>query len=252
MIAGVCAGLSECFGINLIFARFVFVLLGLANGLGVVLYLILILVIPARSTADAASARAVCPPPSSRKTILAYIAGAVSICAALLTFVDNLSSIVAFIDKWITITSGDSVSDESYRAASVVETPVTSFDRPQPSQEINAVQGVASVGWKVDGVIYVGDIRMDGSFGLGSIVFRDPYSRTMIEVQQNLAIKNIEHDVLVIGSNPSRSDYYPDIFRLAMTSAGYLDIVEVCDSRECNHVDSANGRFQIMSGNGRL
>jgi hypothetical protein len=95
-------------------------------------------------------------------------------------------------------------------------------------------------------VIYVGDINMDGSIGLGTIVFRDPYSLTRIEVQQRLSVKNTTNGVLLIGANPSRSDYYPDIFRLAMTNDGYLDIIEVCDTRVCNRVDSANGRFQIM------
>ncbi|MGH6920235.1 MAG: PspC domain-containing protein, partial [Geminicoccaceae bacterium] len=45
MIAGVCAGLSECFGVNLIFTRIVFIVLGLAQGIGVALYLILMIVI---------------------------------------------------------------------------------------------------------------------------------------------------------------------------------------------------------------
>lgn len=46
IIAGVCGGLGQYFNIDPIFVRIVFILLTLANGAGIIIYLILLLVIP--------------------------------------------------------------------------------------------------------------------------------------------------------------------------------------------------------------
>jgi len=47
MISGVCGGLAQYFGVDATWVRIAFVLLGLASGFGVVLYLVLAVLIPA-------------------------------------------------------------------------------------------------------------------------------------------------------------------------------------------------------------
>ena len=97
MIAGVCSGLSECWGVNLIFTRLAFVALGLFNGLGLALYVILVLVIPASPIAYAPDAGPVSPPRRSKKTAFACVAGLVSVCAGVLAFFGDLWYIFQFI-----------------------------------------------------------------------------------------------------------------------------------------------------------
>ncbi len=49
MIAGVCAGLAEYFGIDPVIVRILFVLLALAGGPGLLLYIILWIIMPESS-----------------------------------------------------------------------------------------------------------------------------------------------------------------------------------------------------------
>lgn len=46
MIAGVCGGLAEYFQLDVTLVRIGFVVLGLSQGLGVVLYIILVIIMP--------------------------------------------------------------------------------------------------------------------------------------------------------------------------------------------------------------
>ena len=55
IIAGVCAGLSSHFGIDVTLIRLAFLLLMLAKGLGLVVYGILWLLLPSEATADSGS-----------------------------------------------------------------------------------------------------------------------------------------------------------------------------------------------------
>jgi phage shock protein PspC (stress-responsive transcriptional regulator) len=50
MIWGVCGGLAKYFGIDLVIVRLVFVLLIFANGLGILAYIILAIVVPLESS----------------------------------------------------------------------------------------------------------------------------------------------------------------------------------------------------------
>lgn len=59
MIGGVCGGLAAYLGIDSTIVRVGFVLLGLASGIGVPLYLILVLVIPQESNAGAPMSKVV-------------------------------------------------------------------------------------------------------------------------------------------------------------------------------------------------
>lgn len=52
IIAGVCAGLGEYFDIDPVVFRILFILLALGNGIGVVLYLILIVILPKKGSAE--------------------------------------------------------------------------------------------------------------------------------------------------------------------------------------------------------
>jgi phage shock protein C len=53
MLAGVCGGLAVYLGVDSVFVRLAFVLLGFASGIGIPLYIILMLIMPSESTVDA-------------------------------------------------------------------------------------------------------------------------------------------------------------------------------------------------------
>jgi phage shock protein PspC (stress-responsive transcriptional regulator) len=106
MIAGVCAGLSDCYGVNLIFIRIVFAVLGLAQGIGLILYLILMVAIPARPSPEATRSAAIYAPRSPIKTFFACIAGGASVLAALLTLLTDASSIVNAVQRLMLLMNG--------------------------------------------------------------------------------------------------------------------------------------------------
>lgn len=54
MIAGVCGGLAEYFGIDTVLVRIAFVLLGLFGGGGVIAYIVMMLIMPEPSMSDTA------------------------------------------------------------------------------------------------------------------------------------------------------------------------------------------------------
>lgn len=55
MVGGVCGGLGKYLGIDSTFVRLLFVLLALANGVGVLIYLVLWLIVPREGQAEAVS-----------------------------------------------------------------------------------------------------------------------------------------------------------------------------------------------------
>jgi len=65
MIAGVCAGLAEQFGVSVTILRLAFVLGTLVSGfmLGLVIYLVLWVVMPYRPAGDVPAVRSAAPPP---------------------------------------------------------------------------------------------------------------------------------------------------------------------------------------------
>jgi phage shock protein PspC (stress-responsive transcriptional regulator) len=98
VIGGVCAGLAEYFGISITFTRLVFVMLGLAQGVGLVLYILLLVIMPAAQVSSSIEGNeAGYKPQKSKKTIFAYLSGTVAILAALFGFVDNAMSIIGFL-----------------------------------------------------------------------------------------------------------------------------------------------------------
>ena len=50
IISGVCGGLGHYFGIDPVLVRLIFVLLALANGIGILAYIILLIIVPAEAT----------------------------------------------------------------------------------------------------------------------------------------------------------------------------------------------------------
>jgi phage shock protein PspC (stress-responsive transcriptional regulator) len=114
MIAGVCAGLSEYFGINVVFTRVIFLLMGL-NGIGVLLY-ILLLLLPAQDSTVPPTASpwpnpyytpspAANPQPKARKSVLGYMIGLVTVVGSFIatttTFMSNVNTIIAFVGSLI-------------------------------------------------------------------------------------------------------------------------------------------------------
>ena len=100
VIAGVCTAISDYFGVSLVFTRLVFVVLSFADGLGIVIYLILILVIPAGSKERQPSDVLFYPPPNRRKTFFAYASGVIGIGAGFVTVLDNVSTIFDFFNTY--------------------------------------------------------------------------------------------------------------------------------------------------------
>ena len=99
VLAGVCAGISEYLGISLVFTRIIFVLLSLANGIGVLIYIVLIFVIPAGPREVQVDTAAYYPPPSSGKTFFKYVLGIIGTGAVLVTALNNLAVILDFIAR---------------------------------------------------------------------------------------------------------------------------------------------------------
>src|SRR5689334_2009323 len=104
LIGGVCAGLSAHFGISLAFVRLIFILLTLAYGIGPLLYIILVLVLPiepavtlAAETNSAHGYASSAGPPARRKTIFSYIAGAIAGISAVMSFASNVGAILDFV-----------------------------------------------------------------------------------------------------------------------------------------------------------
>jgi phage shock protein PspC (stress-responsive transcriptional regulator) len=249
MVAGVCAGLSDCLGINLIFTRFVFVVLGLANGIGVLIYLILMVIIPAAAPPEHANPALTCPPRSHKKTLFAYIGGAMSICAALLTFLNDATSVLENtkrLSHFIQSNRPQPVADVPDQSAMESKSSVDSTYVPG---EVGGIEGSATVIWSAAGVTYQGYVEMAGARGALSVVFRDPESLSEIEVHQNLSVQYGGYGMFLVGSEPSRVDYSPDMFRLVRDSNGYLAIIEACDALwGCHPVNDAYGDLQLVSG----
>lgn len=111
IVGGVGSGLAEYFDIDPVLVRLLFVLLTFQGGLGVLAYLILWIVVPARKT-DAELAMAgdglthaptVTPRPETPpevKVKRATIAGGILICIGVLFLADNLIPAFCFEDLW--------------------------------------------------------------------------------------------------------------------------------------------------------
>lgn len=65
MLAGVCGGLGEHFGVDPTLVRVAFVLLGVFGGSGVLIYLVMWLIVPNASDVDDAPGGQQPPPPGS-------------------------------------------------------------------------------------------------------------------------------------------------------------------------------------------
>ncbi len=104
LIGGVCAGLSAHFGINLAFVRLIFILLTLAYGIGPLLYIVLVLVLPIEPAVTLGTEpnavyghASTAGPPARRKTIFSYIAGAIAGISAVISFASNVGAILDFV-----------------------------------------------------------------------------------------------------------------------------------------------------------
>ncbi|MGB3713418.1 MAG: PspC domain-containing protein [Candidatus Promineifilaceae bacterium] len=56
---GVCGGIAAYLGVDSVFVRLAFILLALASGIGVLLYLVLLLIMPSEATIDASPSKIV-------------------------------------------------------------------------------------------------------------------------------------------------------------------------------------------------
>ena len=112
IIGGVCAGLAEYFDIDPVLVRLLFVLLVFQGGLGVLAYIILWIVVPARkadlavsAAGEASKSTPYTPParpetPPEVKTKRATVAGGILIVIGVLFLVDNLIPGFCFSDLW--------------------------------------------------------------------------------------------------------------------------------------------------------
>lgn len=97
LFAGVCGGLADYFGMNLAFVRLTFLVLTLSYGVGLLLYILLMLVMPLetampRTTAEVAST----PPP--RRTLAGYITAFVAMTGTIAAFLTNVSTVWGFVE----------------------------------------------------------------------------------------------------------------------------------------------------------
>jgi phage shock protein PspC (stress-responsive transcriptional regulator) len=250
MIAGVCAGLAACLGINLVFVRLVFIVIGLANGIGVLLYLILAVVIPRAPAEAAPGAAAPCPPRSARKTTFAYVAGAVSICAALVSFGNNIWEIYAGVRKFAArdlASFVDSAPAEALPAArdAAPSAPARPVGYPPPEPAVG-VHGHARVLWNAAGITYVAEISMAGPSGTAAVVYQ--LGGQVMAVRQRLAARYDRQEVLLVGLDSSSTTYSPDIFRLDVDASGSVTGIEPCenDAVRCYPALGADGQLQVQ------
>lgn len=116
VIAGVCAGLSDYFGISLAFVRLVFCILTLASGISILLYIMLIFIIPAEREqlrdggATLLGGGNHFPRVTQTRTVFAYIAGSVAALAAIVTFISNLNIVLAFVISLLGVPAQDAHS----------------------------------------------------------------------------------------------------------------------------------------------
>jgi phage shock protein C len=96
MVAGVAGGLARYFGIDPILVRVAFVVFTLAGGSGVLAYLILWLVVPEESEAEAGASTASVPAPSAH--LLQVLFGAVLVAAGTIFLIDQ---VVPWFDRVI-------------------------------------------------------------------------------------------------------------------------------------------------------
>ena len=105
MISGVCAGLAQYLEIDPVLVRVGFVLGAFANGIGILGYFILWVLVPQRPYAHdlyPESQQAVPPPPSSRPTPVsaAVVFGTILIAVGAFALLDNLIPGVDLGDLW--------------------------------------------------------------------------------------------------------------------------------------------------------
>jgi phage shock protein C len=104
ILGGVCGGLARYLGVSAVLIRILFVLLALANGLGILIYLALWVLIPVgestRSMAEAANPFEVSSEDraSHEATNRAMVGGAVLVAVGLLLLLKNLGVLVWF--RW--------------------------------------------------------------------------------------------------------------------------------------------------------
>lgn len=115
MISGVCSGLAEYFSIDPVLIRLVFVILTLHHGMGIIAYVILWIVVPARFEAPAAEMSAgeaameedggiilAVPPAREKKEAgrSGFIGGIALITIGALFLLDNFIPSFGFDDFW--------------------------------------------------------------------------------------------------------------------------------------------------------
>ncbi len=115
MLGGVCTGLAEYFSIDPVLIRLVFVILTLHHGIGILAYVILWIVVPARMDtlaadagdsdaeldADTADAFAVAPAPQRKESGRgSFIGGITLIVIGALFLLDNFIPSFGFDDFW--------------------------------------------------------------------------------------------------------------------------------------------------------
>ncbi len=115
MLGGVCTGLAEYFSIDPVLIRLLFVILTLHNGIGIIAYVILWIVVPAQAIAVAAntpegeiamdevasdSFDASSKPSATKPGRGSFIGGIVLIVIGMLFLIDNFIPAFGFDDFW--------------------------------------------------------------------------------------------------------------------------------------------------------
>lgn len=133
-IAGVCAGLSEYFGVNLIVVRALMVILALFNGLGLIAYFILFLVMPASETTTIVVGKVAeesikCSHPTNRwQRLVAWITG---ITGVVVVFTDLTEKVIQGVMVIVTALNSIPISLPSVQPELAQSSPTTGISASQ-------------------------------------------------------------------------------------------------------------------------
>lgn len=245
VIAGVCAGISGHFGVSLAFTRIVFVALAFASGIGIILYLLLILIIPAGSPAriDPGPTVIYAPPPrSARKTFFAYFISICGTLAALTVAYDDMKSVWRFVNGF------NSAADESYYVNSpstgvnsTTAQPVPAVPAQlgaigyaprlpganQPPAMLPQLFGSAEILWSAFGVPHSAVLNMSGPTGFIMASYGGAFGAQ--SVFQSASIELRDGSFFVRGSGSTVPGYSDDWFQLAKAPDGRWGFSQVCD-----------------------
>ncbi|HEX5724293.1 MAG TPA: hypothetical protein VFX98_02440 [Longimicrobiaceae bacterium] len=116
---------------------------------------------------------------------------------------------------------------------------------PEPVQEASpqaftGFDGEYRLSWTMEGVLYQAAFRTAGHAGAVWVSYVHPATGAVMQVQQDVALREAEGRIFYEGSNPRHADsqqptadYQPDFFIIEQMKDGSWTISQVCDQTAC-------------------